>query len=168
MTRRAHGYGSGMTRPTPASVLETLGWAVVTFAVWLATLSSVSLPEICFAAAAGLVSGGVAAAGRRSLGGSWRFRLRWVRWSPQVVAALAAELVELATVTVRRAPHGRLHTLPMPAEDRAHASGREALATLALGSTPGSIVVDSDPEEHTLTVHTLVSAGPDLTAVVRR
>ena len=157
-----------MTRPTPAAVLETLGWAVVTGAVWLVTLSSVSFPEICFAAAAGVVSGAVATAGRRSLGGSWRFRPRWAGWAPQVAASLGAELVELAEATVRKAPHGRLHTLRMPEEDREHASGREALATLALSSTPGSIVVDGDPEEHTLTVHTLVSRGPDLTAVVRR
>lgn len=141
---------------------------MVSCAVWLATLSSVSLPEVCFAAAAGVVSGTVATAGRRSIGGSWRFQPRWVLWAPQVAATLAAELVELARVTVRTAPHGRLHTLRMPVEGRERASGREALATLALSSTPGSIVVDGDPEEHTLTVHTLVSRGPDLTSVVRR
>jgi multisubunit Na+/H+ antiporter MnhE subunit len=157
-----------MTRPTPAFVLETIGWTVVTGAVWLATLSTVTLPEVCFAVAAGLVSGAFAAAGRRSLGGSWRFRPRWVLWAPQVAASLVAEVVELARVTVRAAPHGRLHTLETPDECRERASGREALATLALCSTPGSVVVDSDPEERTLTVHTLVSKGPDLTSVVRR
>ena len=157
-----------MTRPTPASVLETAGWASVSCAVWLATLSGVTLPELCFAVAAGLLCGAVATAGRRSLGGAWRFPPGWARWAPLVVATLAAEAVELARATVRRPPHGRLRTLAMPEEDRERASGREALATLALSSTPGSVVVDSSPEEHTITVHTLVSKGPDLASVVRR
>jgi multisubunit Na+/H+ antiporter MnhE subunit len=158
-----------MTRPTSGPVLETIGWAVAGSAVWLATLSAVTLPEACFAVAAGLASGVFTAAARRSLGGSWRFRPRWALWAPQIVATMATEVVDLARATVRRPPQGRLRTLEMPAEeDREQAGARAALATLALGSTPGSIVVDSDPEERTLTVHTLVSHGPDLATVVRR
>lgn len=168
MARRSRGYGERMTRPTPGAVLETIAWAVVGCAVWLATLSAVTRAELCLAVAAGLVSGAFAAAARRSLGGSWRFRPRWALWAPQVVAALLAEVVELARVTLHRTPHGRLRTHVMPEEDRELASAREALATLALCSTPGSIVVDSDPGERTITVHTLVSKGPEVTAVVRR
>src|SRR4051812_31030127 len=132
-----------MTRPTPGSVLETIGWAVVAAAVWLATVAAVTLPEGCFAVAAGLVGGAFAPPPRRSLGGSWRVRPRWALWAPQVAATLGAEVGELARVTVRHAPpHGRLRTLEMPEEDREHASAREALATIALCSTPGSVVVD--------------------------
>jgi hypothetical protein len=155
----------------PSSVLplvETGAWAAVACAMWLTTLSSVTLPELCFAVAASVPCGFLAYAGRRALDASWRFRPGWLVWSVPVAAALLAELVELWRISLGTPPRGRLDTIDLPDEEPALAAGREAAATLALCSTPGSIVADHDPQRRRLTVHRLLAAGPDLREVVRR
>lgn len=147
---------------------EIVGWSVVAFGVWVVTLSGLTLPEVCFAAACGLVSGVLAYAGRRALGASWSFRWSWLLWPVPVIGALVAELIGLLGVAGRGRSLGRLATIDLPAEDPSTARGREAVATLALCATPGSVVARGDPEAHQLTVHSLLSAGPDLTQVVGR
>ena len=159
------GYVSGVSLVKPLA--EVAAWSVVAFGVWLATLSSVTVPEMCFAAATSVPSGVLAWAGRRAMGGSWRFRPSWALWPAPVAAAAVAELGELARAAVRSSS-GRLRTLELPAENQPLAAGREAAATLALCSTPGAQVVHHDPQEHTMIVHELLSRGPDLDAVVRR
>lgn len=149
-------------------LLETSGWAVVACGVWLATLSGITLPELCFAVAASIPCGVLARAGRRALGASWRFDPEWLAWPLPVVDTLLAEVVVLWRIAVRRPRPGELSTVDLPAEEPGLARGRAATATLAFCSTPGSLVADTDPEQHRLTVHTLLAAGPDLRKVVRR
>jgi hypothetical protein len=102
------------------------------------------------------------------LDASWRFRARWLLWAAPVAVTLIAETVELARVTVLGPRPGRLEPVELPSEPDELTRGRSAAATLALCSTPGSIVAHNEPEEHRLLVHSLVSAGPDLTSVVAR
>jgi hypothetical protein len=149
-------------------VVESTWWAAVSCGIWLTTLSGVTSPELCFAVGAGIPCGILACAGRRALGGSWRFRPRWLLWPVPVATTLVAETAALFGAAVRGPRPGRLTTIDLPAEPVELASGREAAATLALCSTPGSIVAHNDPEKHRLTVHRLVTAGPDLDEVVRR
>jgi multisubunit Na+/H+ antiporter MnhE subunit len=154
--------------PTLTFLVETCCWGAVSCGVWLTTLSGVTYPELWFAVGAGVPCGVLGAAGRRALGGSWRLRWAWALWPAAVAATLLAETGALFAAAVRGPCPGRLTTVELPAETPELSSGREAAATLALCSTPGSIVTDSDPEAHRLTVHALLSAGPDLRAVVRR
>jgi hypothetical protein len=149
-------------------VLETVAWSAVACAVWLATLSSITLPETCFAIAAAIPCGILARASRRALDASWSFRPQWLAWPALVLVTLVAEVVQLFGTEVVRPRSGRIATLDLPEEEPTLASGRTATATLALCSTPGSLVADNDPARHRLTVHTLLSAGPDLRSVVRR
>jgi hypothetical protein len=150
------------------ALAEVSGWALVACAVWIVTLSGVTVPELCFAIAASIPCGILARAGRRALGGSWRFRPRWLSWPAAVVPTLLAEFVVLLHTSVRHPRRGRLTTIELPDEEPELAAGREATATLALCSTPGSVVAHCDPGRHLLTVHTFVSAGPDLESVVAR
>jgi multisubunit Na+/H+ antiporter MnhE subunit len=152
----------------PRFLLETIGWAALCCGIWLATLSGVTEPEVFFAAGSAIPCGILASAGRRALGGSWHFRPRWVLWAIPVVATLVAEAATLFVTAARGPRPGRLTTIDLPDEPIELANGREAAATLALCSTPGSVVADHDPDEHVLTVHRLLSAGPDLESVVRR
>jgi hypothetical protein len=149
------------------ALAEIAAWTVVAFGVWLATLSSVTVPEMCFAAATSVPSGVLAWAGRRALGGSWRLRPSWLLWLAPVAVTAVAELGALARAAVR-SESGRLKALEFPSEDQALAAGREAAATLALCSTPGAQVAHHDPKERRMIVHQLLSRGPDLEAVVRR
>lgn len=149
-------------------LVETIGWAALCCGIWLATLSGVTKPEVYFAAGFAIPCGVLASAGRRALGGSWRFRPTWVLWGLPVMATLVAETATLFLTAIRGPRPGRLTTVDLPAEPAERANGREAVATLALCSTPGSIVTDNDPGRHRLTVHTLLSAGPDLEKVLRR
>jgi multisubunit Na+/H+ antiporter MnhE subunit len=150
------------------ALVETTSWAVVACAVWLSTLSSVTLPELCIASAVSIPCGVLARAGRRSLDARWRFRPRWALWLLPVIGSLYAELVELLRMSVRRPRTGHLMSIDLPDDPPDLAAGREALGTLALSATPGSLVVDGDPEQHRLTVHVLVSAGPEVEKVIRR
>lgn len=153
---------------SPGWAVEISIWMATTCAVWLATLASVTLPELCFAIGASIPSAILARSGRRALGASWRLRSSWLVWLLPVAATLVAEVVVLFRRALGDPGRGHLTVLELPDEERRLAAGREAAATLALCSTPGSVVADSDPERHRLTVHSLVSAGPDLQVVVRR
>jgi multisubunit Na+/H+ antiporter MnhE subunit len=158
-----------MRHPLPAvlPLVEMLAWGGVSCVFWLVTLSSVTLPELCFAVGASIPCGVLAYAGRRALGASWRFRLRWLTWVLPVAVTLLAEVGVLWLIGVRPR-RGRLTTIDLPDEEPRLSDGREAAAVLALCSTPGTIVADNDPQEHRLTVHRLLAAGPDLRSVVRR
>ena len=152
---------------TLSAVLEVAAWTAVCCAVWLATLSGVTLPELCFALATGFLCGIVARAGRRALGARWSFRATWALWPVPVARVLLIEVAELLGTALVRRPTGRITSIALPRESSPRAEGREAMATLALCSTPGTVVADLDPEGHRLTVHSL-ELGPDLEPVVRR
>lgn len=153
---------------SPAAFVEMAWWAAVGCAVWLATLSSVTLPELCIAIAASIVCGVLARTARRALGASWRFRPGWCLWVFPVIGSLFAELVELLRMAATRPREGDLATVDLPHEPAELAAGREALGTLALCATPGSMVADCDPTQQQLTMHVLVSAGPSVEEVIRR
>lgn len=151
-----------------SAVLETLGWASISAAVWLATLSSVTLPELCFALGAGVLCGALACAARRALGGSWRPSPRWILWLGPLALSILAETIDLLAMAIIRPRAGRLSTYHLPDEPLERLMAREALGTMAISATPGSVVADCDPADPRLTVHVLVSKGPSLPKVIRR
>lgn len=150
------------------AVLECACWTGVAILVWLATLSSVTVPELGIAIALSIPCGILARLGRRALETSWRFRFRWMGWPVPVVASLVAELGKLLWLAAASPQEGDLSEIPLPDEPQALARGRAAAATFALCSTPGSLVVDTDLDRSRLLVHELVNAGPDLAEVVQR
>lgn len=150
------------------AIAEVLGWAVVACGVWVATLSGVTLPELCIAVVASVPCGVLARAGRRALGASWRFRPRWALWVFPVGASVVAELVQLLRPSARHPQEGRYATLALPAEPAELAAGREALGTLALCATPGIMVADCDPERQEMTIHVLATAGPKVEERIQR
>ncbi|MEV8565516.1 hypothetical protein AB0436_07985 [Streptomyces sp. NPDC051322] len=153
--------------------VEILWWWGVAVAIWLATLSSVTLWECVVAAACGLPCAVAARAGRRAVGGAWAPRLRWAAWALPWAGAVVADTARVLLVPLRRRdrsrPLGELREIELPkGESREVAAARVALATMALSATPGSFVVDHDAEEHTLVVHSLVEGHPRMEEVVGR
>lgn len=159
--------------PALLAAIEVAWWWAVSCGVWLLTLSSISAAELIVALSCGLPCGFAARATRRSLGGEWRLRPRWSLWvGPLVVAVLAdsARLVATSLRSVARTGQaGQLTAVSLPPGEPEHVfAGREAVGTVALSATPGTFVVDCDPERHVLTVHSLVSGPPAMEEVVQR
>jgi hypothetical protein len=137
------------------------------------TLSSVSHPELAAAACCGLLSALAARGGRRAIGARWRPRPRWAAWLLPLLVAIPADAGRLAALTIRRLATredaGTLRQVRLPAgEPLDVADARHAAATLVFSVTPGTFVVNSDPEGETLVIHTLVSGWPRLEQMVRR
>jgi multisubunit Na+/H+ antiporter MnhE subunit len=69
----------------------------------------------------------------------------------------------------RRIPDGDLRRVPLP-ED--HAEGdwqnRQAAAVILVSASPGSVVLDVDPDSGEALVHELAAGRPDLLQAVRR
>ena len=149
-------------------IVETTWWTAVACAVWLATLSTVTLPELCFAVAASVPCGILARASRRALGATWRFDPRWLLWAWPVICSILAEFPRLLVAATTHRRSGHLTEVDLPDEDAARAAGREGAAILAICSTPGDLVLDSDPGRRRLVLHVLVSGGPDVEEAVRR
>jgi multisubunit Na+/H+ antiporter MnhE subunit len=109
---------------------------------------------------------------RRAIAGSWRPDPRWVRWVPELLAAIAADSLRVFGVAIRgaRTRHvpGRLFRVPLPDPGAARRPAHQALATLTVSATPGSFVVDAEPQAHRLTVHGVTRGRPDLTETVAR
>lgn len=157
-----------------SAAAEVLWWWGASVAIWTLTLSSVPAQELIAAACCGLPSAVLARAGRKAVGGRWRPRPRWTAWLLPLLVAVPADAVRLLAVTVRQfvarsADPGELRKIEMPAgEEPEVAAARYAMAVLTVSATPGTFVADSDPEEDTIVVHTLVSGPPRLEEVVRK
>ena len=159
--------------PPVAAAAEVLWWWLAACGVWLLTLSSVNAAELVVSLACALPCGLAARAARIALGARWRLRPRWVWWLAPLVVALFVDAARVLLLAVRRhdveREAGRLVDVPLPdGETEDVASGRAALATLVMSTTPGTLVVQGDPERRVLTLHSLVPAGSWLERAVRR
>ena len=153
------------------AAVELGWWWAAAIGVWTLTLSSVTGPELVTATACGLPCALAARAGRKAVAGSWRPKPGWAAWLLAVIAAVFLDTVRLALLTMRgRAVDADpcLDRVRLPAEPPHVAAARHAAAILAISATPGTVVVDSDPKEGTLVIHTLVSGWPQVEQVVRR
>lgn len=153
--------------------LEIIWWWAAAVGIWALTLSAVSAPELITAAACGLPCAVAARAARKAVGGAWRPRWRWAGWIGPLAAAVPADAVRLLVVTIRhlvtRESLGQLREIGMPAGEPADvAAARHALAVITVSASPGTFVVDSNPEEDKMVIHTLVEGRPSLEQVVRK
>ncbi len=171
--------GRPATVPAPRQVrrwllaaLEVVWWWAAAVAVWTLTLSSVPAQELIAAAACGLPCAIAARAGRKAIAGSWRPRPGWAAWLLPLLAAVPVDAARLLLLTLRQLrrweAEGELERVRLPAEPADVAAARQAAAVMVVSATPGTLAVDSDPEEGMLVIHTLVSGWPRLEQVVRR
>ena len=156
------------------TLAEAVAWAVALLLAWVATLSTISAPEIVAGVVAALLGGGVAALARRVIGQAWRPTKDGVAWLPPLALAIPADTVRLlgralprllrdrgAGGTVRELP-------PPPAEELAVAAFRQAWGLMVLSASPGSVVVDWPPDGRPPLVHELGSGPPRLAERVTR
>ena len=151
---------------------ELLFWWAAAMGVWLLTLSSMSLPEVSVAAAAGLPCAVLAIASRRAVGGSWPPRAAWLRWAAPLPLAVVADgarvLGRAAGVLVgRRIGDGEIRPVQLPRERPApRRQSREAMAVALVSATPGSVVVDLDDGSGRMLLHALGSGRPSMEEAV--
>lgn len=145
--------------------VEVTAWAAACVGIWLLTLSSVTVPDLLLAVPAGMLCGLLAAGGRRLAGGGWHARPRWAVWLLALPVAVIADTVGVWRVAARaafnpgRSGYDRLVQLPA-GETEDVAATRRGIATLALSASPGSYVIDFDPDRRELLIHTLADNGP--------
>ena len=117
---------------------EALAWWPILVIVWLATLNSFGFVELIAAAVCAVPCALIAPAARRAAGAHWRLRigglsrLRRLPWTIVRDSVRVLTVLRPGTDTFERLP---LCGSPDP--------GREAVQTLLVGASPGSIVVDS-------------------------
>lgn len=143
-------------------VAEIVVWWAVTFSVWVITLSAAPLQEYLLAAGCGLVAAITVFWARRALEASWTVRLRWLTPIVTVPVIAVTDTVQvLAAVVKRGQPGGRFVRVRTGAVgDGTEARSRRAVATWLMSITPGSFVLDADPDTGDLLVHSLAQRGP--------
>jgi hypothetical protein len=145
--------------------VEAAGWSLAAFALWLTTLSSVTVPEVLCAAAVAVPCGIFAPLMRTTLEDGWRGRGRWSVLAVLVPWRAAAELVPVIRATMLRR-HGRLRRVELPAGSRPTRGCRAALMILGSNATPGRLVLHVDNGLRCFIVHDLVAAGRQLEEVL--
>lgn len=151
--------------------LEILLWTLATWGVWLVTLTAVSAEDLAVGGGCALACGVVAAFARRLVQGRARPTLADLR--PVWLLPLA---IVMDTVTVLAAPwrptarHAAaagtrrpLDRVDLGAQGPAPAArARRSFATLVVSASPGTVVVEADPERGELLYHSFASGGPSL------
>lgn len=142
---------------------EALTWAGVCFGVWVATLSALTAPELWLGAGVSVGCGVLAVAGRRSLGDRWAAPSRWLRPALLLPVAVPLDAARAFWSVLRRDP-GRFASVPVAGGrgTGAVAEGRRATYVLLTSATPGSVVLDVDPDTGEALVHLVGGGWPDL------
>jgi multisubunit Na+/H+ antiporter MnhE subunit len=152
---------------------EVVFWWAACVGLWLLTLSSVSLSEALIATGCALPCAVLAVVARRAVEGSWPVQPRWVRWllplPVAVVADTARVLARGAGVLLGRTPTGGAHTVQLHRDQPAGRwRTRQALGTVLVTATPGTVVLDVAEDSGEMCVHALGSGRPSMEEVLRR
>ena len=141
---------------------EVAAWSAITFSVWMISLSTAPLQEFLLAAACSIPCGFVAFGARRAAEAAWTVKPRWLR--PLLLApfAIVSDAVQVLSAPVRPGqPGGRFQRVDTGAVgDGPSSRSKRALSTFWVSITPGSYVLDADPETGELLIHSLASRGP--------
>lgn len=157
--------GSGPT----AVLAEVVIWWAAAYAVWLMSLSTVPRQELLVGAAASLPCGVAAYGARRATGDRWVLHWRWLRPVLRAPIALVTDTVTVLSSALTGRPAGRFGPIDTGAvDDVAPARSQRAVATFWLSLTPSSYVVDADPSDGRIMIHTLPGPGPSMAAAVGR
>lgn len=144
---------------------EAGGWWIALWGVWALTLSAFSLAETVTAAVVTAPAAAAAVAARRAERVAWhpaasaRAVLRCVAVWPAAVVCDTVRVV--AAALTGRGGSGAVTEVRLPPGRAESTAARGAFTTLALGSTPSSVVVDV-PRGDRLRVHGLAAGPPRL------
>lgn len=155
---------------------EALAWAVVAYAIWLATLGAFLPGDLAVAALCALLAGAAATAARWAVGESWGFRAGWFRVLLALPVVMVSDAWQVLAAPWRPASWrpggdggGRFHVVPTPsAGPGPRARGRRAFSVMVVSCTPGTYVLDVDPDTGDMLVHSLAPRGPRLERWVQR
>lgn len=134
-------------------------WWVVCAGVWLLGLGTVTVEDAVAGAAAGALSALLAVLARQLVHPPLAAPRQALQWLGRLPLTVPVETALVLAAVLRRA-RGHEQSLPVPRERAARRDARAALAVLALSASPGSVVVDADPAEHAIRVHTLGRPAP--------
>lgn len=150
-------------------IAEAVAWWGLCLGVWVVTLSAVSVQELVVATPLALASGVLATVARHAAGSRWRVHPRWLLPGLLVPVAIVTDAVRVLMAAVTRRS-GEFIDLPIAdgAGEGALARGRRATATMLITVSPGTIVVDIDPEAGEATLHALNPGRPRLEELVAR
>jgi multisubunit Na+/H+ antiporter MnhE subunit len=149
-------------------------WWAACVGTWLLTLSSVSTPDLVAAVVSGLPCAVLAVLARRAVRGPLAPRTAWLRWLLPVPVAVLADSVRVlgaaaAALVGRRIPQGDLRRVTLPRDDSDRDwQNRQAAAVVLVSASPGSVVLDIDPDSGETLVHELATGRPDVLETVRR
>lgn len=137
-------------------LLEAVVWWGLTLGIWLLSLSAVSGQELIVATPTALGCGLLAVAARRAARGSWHLRARWLLPLLRLPVSIPLQTIG-ALASVVRADGGSFEAVALPegVGDAPAARGRRAIATFLTTLSPGSVVVDADPDRGEALVHVL-------------
>lgn len=153
---------------------ELLLWWATGVGVWLLTLSSVSTVELIAAVVCALPCAVLAVLARRAVRGPLFPQQAWLRWLAPVPVAVVADTVRVLGLAAgvllgRRIPEGEVRRVQLPRDpDEEKWQNRQAAAGIVVTTSPGTVVLDLDPDHGEMLVHDLGSGRPRLEDVVRR
>ncbi len=149
-------------------VAEVVAWWVVAFAIWMISLSSAPLQEYLLAVGCAFPCALAAFKARRALDASWTLRPGWLKPLLAVPLIVVTDAAQVLFAVVRPGQRGgRFEKVPTGAvDDLPEARSRRALATVFMSVTPGSYVLDADPDAGDLMVHALADRGPRMERLV--
>lgn len=141
-----------------------VAWTLVTWGIWLISLSAVSSEDLLVGGLCALACGVVAEAVRRAVEGRWRLSADLLTGVAAVPVAVVLDTLSVLAAPIRpgrrEATVRRIHIGAQGESDRAR--GRRAIATALTSMSPGTVVLDADPEDGSLVVHSLAPAGPSV------
>lgn len=139
------------------SAVEISVWWLLCVAVWLASLTSLSVDDVVLGVACALPCAFGAVGARALVESSWQPRLAWMRWYVKVPWAVLLQTVRLLWRAFSgRGIAGVFQTVQLPeAEAEDVSTARQGLLGLALSASPGAYIVDIDPDTRQTLIHTV-------------
>lgn len=138
---------------------EIIGWWAVLVLTWLATLNTFSIQELICATVLGLPCAVAARLGRRASAGHWKPRGDWAHWLLSLPYTVVRDTVKaLALAVPAQQPDQDAFeelTFGKKETENPRRCAREALATIVLSATPGSVIVDGNAKHDRLLVHSV-------------
>jgi multisubunit Na+/H+ antiporter MnhE subunit len=153
---------------------ELLLWWAVGVGLWSLTLSSVTRAELVAAVLSALPCAVLAVLARRAVRGPLSPRLAWLRWLVPVPVAVVVDSVRILGLAAgvllgRPIPDGDLRRISLPRDDDPQDwQNRQAAATVLVTASPGTVVLDVDPDSGEMLLHELGSGRPLVEQVVQR